>query len=191
MSPGKAINQSPFRAAAGPRAAEGEARYEPKAHYGKIDQPMNQKLEPLNSNEVLWLQTQLENAIKFVERFSTPPLTLAALDRAFAAWLVSDPPPSRHQCHHELCAAFRRDAALPRLTLRPWILVNLCWIDPDPKDFRTRRPPLTRSRRLHHLSRKFCGKTVGDARNQFPRRLIAPHLSGCSRNRERIEECSA
>lgn len=92
VSPGKAINQSPFRAAAGPRAAEGEARYEPKAHYGKIDQPMNQKLEPLNSNEVLWLQTQLENAIKFVERFSTPPLTLAALDRAFAAWLAGPPP---------------------------------------------------------------------------------------------------
>jgi hypothetical protein len=56
---------------------------------------MDQKLEPLNQNELLWVQAQLENASKFVERFSPSdsgaPLTLAALDRAFAAWLASGP----------------------------------------------------------------------------------------------------
>jgi hypothetical protein len=54
---------------------------------------MNQKLEPLNQNELLWIQAQLENASKFIERFSPSdsgtPLTLAALDRAFAASLAS------------------------------------------------------------------------------------------------------
>ena len=42
-----------------------------------------------------WIKTQLENASKFVERFSPDdakqPLTLAALDRAFAAWIASKP----------------------------------------------------------------------------------------------------
>jgi len=56
---------------------------------------MNQKLEPLNQNELLWIQAQLENASKFIERFSPSdsgtPLTLAALDRAFAASLASEP----------------------------------------------------------------------------------------------------
>ena len=56
---------------------------------------MNQKLEPLNQNELLWIQAQLENASKFIEGFSPSdsgtPLTLAALDRAFAASLASEP----------------------------------------------------------------------------------------------------
>jgi hypothetical protein len=56
---------------------------------------MNQKLEPLNQNELLSIQARLENASKFIERFSPSdsgaPLTLAALDRAFAAWLASEP----------------------------------------------------------------------------------------------------
>src|SRR6185437_15434504 len=59
---------------------------------------MNQKLEPLNQNELLWIQAQLENASKVIERFSPSdsgtPLTLAALDRAFAAWLASEPAPA-------------------------------------------------------------------------------------------------
>src|SRR5258708_21256142 len=56
---------------------------------------MKQKIDELNENEVAWVKTQLENAAKFVEGFSPPdsaqPLTLAALDRAFAAWIASDP----------------------------------------------------------------------------------------------------
>lgn len=60
--------------------------------------PMDQKLEPLNQNELLWIRSQLENASKFIERFSPSdsgaPLTLAALDRAFAAWLASEPAPA-------------------------------------------------------------------------------------------------
>lgn len=70
---------------------------------------MNQKIEPINENEVLWTKEQLENAEKFVAAFSaadsgartfqpvTPTSgvpgapTLAALDRAFAAWIDSRP----------------------------------------------------------------------------------------------------
>jgi hypothetical protein len=56
---------------------------------------MNQKLEPLNQKELRWVQAQLENASKFIERFSpsdpVAPFTMAALDRAFAAWLASEP----------------------------------------------------------------------------------------------------
>src|SRR6185312_10210548 len=51
--------------------------------------------EPLNQNELLWVQAQLEEASRFIERFSPSdsgaPLTMAALDRAFAAWLASEP----------------------------------------------------------------------------------------------------
>src|SRR6185437_11939125 len=70
---------------------------------------MKQNIEPINANEVLWIKEQLENAEKFVAAFSPAdsgsrtfqPFTqtsgvpgapdLAALDRAFAAWLGSGP----------------------------------------------------------------------------------------------------
>src|SRR5689334_14830583 len=56
---------------------------------------MKQKIDPLNDNEIAWVKTQLENALKFVESFSptdaNKELTLAALDRAFAAWSTSEP----------------------------------------------------------------------------------------------------
>src|SRR5215470_6241015 len=56
---------------------------------------MKQKIEPLNASEEAWVRTQLENAATFIQGFSPAdaqqPLTLAALDRAFAAWLASDP----------------------------------------------------------------------------------------------------
>jgi Domain of unknown function (DUF3806) len=56
---------------------------------------MKQKTEPLNESETAWVKTQLENALKFVEGYSLgdadKPLKLAALDRAFAAWIASDP----------------------------------------------------------------------------------------------------
>jgi hypothetical protein len=55
---------------------------------------MKQRIAPLNANEVAWIKTQLENASKFVEGFSPEdseqPLTLSALDRAFAAWTTSE-----------------------------------------------------------------------------------------------------
>ena len=56
---------------------------------------MKQRIDPLNENETAWIKTQLENASKFVEGFSQAgaekPLTLPALDRAFAAWIASEP----------------------------------------------------------------------------------------------------
>ena len=56
---------------------------------------MKQKINALNESETTWVKTQLENALKFVEGFSPEdagkPLTLAALDRAFAAWIASEP----------------------------------------------------------------------------------------------------
>jgi hypothetical protein len=56
---------------------------------------MKQKTDPLSESETAWVKTQLENALKFVESFSPrdadKPLTLAALDRAFAAWIASEP----------------------------------------------------------------------------------------------------
>jgi hypothetical protein len=56
---------------------------------------MKQKIESLNESELAWVQAQLKSASKFVEAFSPAdseqPLTLAALDRAFAAWLASEP----------------------------------------------------------------------------------------------------
>src|SRR5437773_2860373 len=54
-----------------------------------------QKIEPINEKEAAWIKAQLNNASKFVEGFSPSdsgqPLTLAALDRAFAAWVASGP----------------------------------------------------------------------------------------------------
>ena len=56
---------------------------------------MKQRIDPLNANEVTWIRIQLENAAKFVQGFSPEdseqPLTLSALDRAFAAWIASEP----------------------------------------------------------------------------------------------------
>lgn len=56
---------------------------------------MKQRINPVNENETAWIKTQLENASKFVEGFSQEdeekPLALAALDRAFAAWIASEP----------------------------------------------------------------------------------------------------
>lgn len=56
---------------------------------------MTQKIDDLNESERAWVKAQLENAVKFVEGFSPEdmgvPLTLAALDRAFAAWIASKP----------------------------------------------------------------------------------------------------
>lgn len=56
---------------------------------------MKQKTDPLSQSETAWVKIQLENALKFVEGYSPgdadTPLTLAALDRAFAAWIASEP----------------------------------------------------------------------------------------------------
>lgn len=56
---------------------------------------MTQKIDDLNESERAWVKAQLENAVKFVEGFSpedmSVPLTLAALDRAFAVWIASKP----------------------------------------------------------------------------------------------------
>lgn len=56
---------------------------------------MKQKIVPVNESEIGWIKAQLENASRFVEGFwqkdADKPLTLAALDRAFASWIASDP----------------------------------------------------------------------------------------------------
>lgn len=56
---------------------------------------MNQQIHALNESETAWVNIQLKNATKFVECFSPEdagqPLTLAALDRAFAEWIASEP----------------------------------------------------------------------------------------------------
>jgi hypothetical protein len=55
---------------------------------------MNQKIEQLSEKERRWVASQIEGAGKFVDAYSEPdagqPLTLAALDRAFAAWLATN-----------------------------------------------------------------------------------------------------
>jgi hypothetical protein len=60
-----------------------------------VSSRMKQRINPLNASEAAWIKTQLENAAKFVEGFSLEdseqPLALSALDRAFAAWMASDP----------------------------------------------------------------------------------------------------
>lgn len=54
---------------------------------------MKPKISPINASEAAWIKIQLGNAVKFVEGFSPKdserPLSLSALDRAFAAWLAS------------------------------------------------------------------------------------------------------
>ncbi len=56
---------------------------------------MKQKIDSLSQKEQAWVAAQLEKAAYFVETFSSAdagqPLTLAALDRAFAAWIASKP----------------------------------------------------------------------------------------------------
>ena len=56
---------------------------------------MREKISPLNESEVAWVRAQLQSASKFVAGFSPEDseqsLTLAALDRAFAAWVTSEP----------------------------------------------------------------------------------------------------
>lgn len=61
---------------------------------------MKQKIQPINASEAAWIKTQLVSAVKFVEGFSPQDsehaltlhaLTLSALDRAFAAWIASEP----------------------------------------------------------------------------------------------------
>lgn len=66
--------------------------------HGLTAQPlprMKQHIDDLNESEASWVRTQLRNASKFVEGFSpqdaNKPLTLAALDRAFATWIASGP----------------------------------------------------------------------------------------------------
>lgn len=48
-------------------------------------------IEPLNDSELTWIKEQLAGASRFVAEFSpadaSQPLSLAALDRAFSAWL--------------------------------------------------------------------------------------------------------
>jgi hypothetical protein len=56
---------------------------------------MKQEISELREDEVGWVKTQLETAMKLVKDFSpadsAQPLTLAALDRAYAAWSASNP----------------------------------------------------------------------------------------------------
>jgi len=60
-----------------------------------VPQTMKQRIHPINASEAAWIKTQLENAAKFVEGFSPKGseqvLALSALDRAFAAWIASEP----------------------------------------------------------------------------------------------------
>ena len=54
---------------------------------------MKQKISELTDKERGWVAAQIEGASKFVDAFSPTdagqPLTLAALDRASAAWLAT------------------------------------------------------------------------------------------------------
>jgi Domain of unknown function (DUF3806) len=56
---------------------------------------MDQKISELTDSERTWISAQLEGAIRFIDRFSPhdagQPLSLAGLDRAFAAWIASGP----------------------------------------------------------------------------------------------------
>ncbi len=55
---------------------------------------MNEKVSPLTEKERAWIASQIEGASMFVDAFSPTdagrPLTLPALDRAFAAWLGTE-----------------------------------------------------------------------------------------------------
>jgi len=54
-----------------------------------------QKIEPVNEKEIDWIRSQVECAKTFVRDFAPveemPQLTLDKLDRAFAAWIFSNP----------------------------------------------------------------------------------------------------
>jgi Domain of unknown function (DUF3806) len=56
---------------------------------------MEQEISELTEKEKEWLSLQLQVASAFVERFSPRdaghPVSLAALDRAFAAWMATQP----------------------------------------------------------------------------------------------------
>ena len=56
---------------------------------------MEQEISELTEKEKEWLSLQLQVASAFVERFSPRdaghPVSLAALDRAFAAWMATEP----------------------------------------------------------------------------------------------------
>ena len=56
---------------------------------------MKPNISALNDAERAWIKDQLQSAAKFVEAFSfcdaAQPFTLSALDRAFAAWIASEP----------------------------------------------------------------------------------------------------
>ena len=56
---------------------------------------MTPNVSALNAAERAWIKAQLQGAAKFVEAFSfrdaERPFTLGALDRAFAAWIASEP----------------------------------------------------------------------------------------------------
>ena len=55
---------------------------------------MKQKTGGISEKERVWISAQIQGAVAFVDAFSASdagqPLTLAALDRAFAAWLSTD-----------------------------------------------------------------------------------------------------
>jgi hypothetical protein len=54
---------------------------------------MEQKIDAPSEKEQAWIEEQLQNATEFVSAFSPEdsgePLTLGALDRAFALWMAS------------------------------------------------------------------------------------------------------
>src|SRR5213594_526919 len=56
---------------------------------------MEQKIEQLTEKEKAWIASQLASAVRFVNLYRPEqggrPVTLAALDRAFAAFLASNP----------------------------------------------------------------------------------------------------
>ena len=54
---------------------------------------MKEKIEPINAGEQAWIATQLAQATNFMAAYSPQdagrPLSLAALGRAFSAWMAS------------------------------------------------------------------------------------------------------
>jgi hypothetical protein len=89
---------------------------------------MNQRIDSLTDDERAWIATHLEAARKFVDAYSPEdaeePLTLGALDRAFAAWLDSDvtDPEQVNSAINVVGAAFG-DSLVKGLGLR-WVIVT-------------------------------------------------------------------
>jgi hypothetical protein len=56
---------------------------------------MKEKIDELNEKELAWIKDQINLASSFVEKFAQPdkgyPPSLASLDRAFAAWIETEP----------------------------------------------------------------------------------------------------